>query len=57
LPAELTKAKKAEEVADAGTLLGRVGVLISRLERIATKAEDGKQWLAAAGALREVVGV
>jgi hypothetical protein len=54
LPAELTKAKRAEEIADAGTLLDRVGVLISKLERIASKAEDGKQWLAAAGALREV---
>jgi hypothetical protein len=54
LPVELTKAREAREVADADTLLARVGVLIASLEGIATKAEDAKQWLAAAGALREV---
>jgi hypothetical protein len=54
LPLALTKAKEAQEVADAGTLLARVGVLIARLEGLATKAEDGKQWPAAGGALREV---
>jgi hypothetical protein len=54
MPVELTKAKEAQDVADAGTLLGRVGALISRLERIATQAENDKQWLAASGSLREV---
>ncbi len=56
LPAELTKAKQAEEVANADTLLGRVEALISRLEGIATKAETEKQWRAASGAMREIRG-
>jgi hypothetical protein len=51
---ELTNAKEAQKVANAGTLLARVEALIARLEGLATKAEDGKQWLAASGALREV---
>jgi hypothetical protein len=54
LPAQLVKARDAEEVADANSLLARVERLIKRCETIATAAEKQKKWAPAVSALREV---
>lgn len=50
----LVKAKEANEIAEANSLLGRVEQLMSRSERIAGRAERAKQWSPAVAALREV---
>jgi hypothetical protein len=53
LPATLTNAKQAKEVAQASSLLERIEELIDDCGRIASKAERGKQWRGAVAALRE----
>src|SRR4051812_32973538 len=56
LSTELIMAKQAYEVAQATTLLDHLQSLISRLDRLAHKAEEDRAWPAAIGALREIRG-
>jgi len=56
VPKALAKAKQAREVAEAGTLLGRVELLIRDCRTIAQKAQRAREWHAAVSALREVRG-
>jgi hypothetical protein len=56
LPLKLTKAKQAEEVARATTILDRIESLIGRLETIAEQAQQHRAWSAATGAIREMRG-
>lgn len=56
LPATLTKARQAKEVARASTLLERIEDLIRDCERIAKAAERAKDWRAAIAAHREIRG-
>jgi hypothetical protein len=56
LPVALTKAKQAQEVARATTLLDQVESLIGRLETITEQAQKDRAWSAAAGAIREMRG-
>lgn len=54
IPAALTKANEAKQVAEATTLLGRIEVLIHDCRAISQKAQKARQWQAAVAALREV---
>jgi predicted DNA-binding protein YlxM (UPF0122 family) len=54
IPAALTQAKQAQEVAQASTLLGRIEALIADCRTISQKAQRARQWPAAVSALREV---
>jgi hypothetical protein len=54
VPRALAKAKQAREVAEAGTLLGRIETLIRDCRTIAQKAQKARQWHPAVSALREV---
>jgi hypothetical protein len=54
VPRALAKAKQAREVAEAGTLLGRIETLIRDCRTIAQKAQKARQWHPAVAALREV---
>jgi hypothetical protein len=56
VPKSLARAKQAREVAEAGTLLGRVETLIRDCRKIAQKAQKAREWHAAVSALREVRG-
>ena len=56
IPAALTKAKQAEEVAEATTLLSRVERLRSRCETLFDGASQAKKWAGAAAAVREMRG-
>ncbi len=56
IPAALTKAKQAEEVADATSLLSRVERLVSRCETICEKAMAKGEWTPAVSATRELRG-
>jgi transposase-like protein len=56
VPKALAKAKQAREVAEAGTLLGRIETLIGDCRTIAEKAQKAREWHAAVSALREVRG-
>jgi hypothetical protein len=56
IPAALTKAKQASEVADATSLVSRVERLMSRMENICTKAMEQEHWTGAVGASRELRG-
>jgi hypothetical protein len=50
----LTKAKQAEEVVEATSLLSRVERIMSRVELIAEQATKSKKWLPAVAASREL---
>jgi hypothetical protein len=54
LPSQLTQARQAHEMANATTMLERIGSLIERLSRIAQKAEEDRAWSSAAAAIREI---
>jgi hypothetical protein len=54
LPSQLTQARQAQEMANATTMLERIGSLIERLSRIAQKAEEDRAWSSAAAAIREI---
>ncbi len=56
IPAALTKAEQAHEVAQATTLLGRIEGLIQDCRAISQKAQRARQWQAAVSALRELRG-
>jgi transposase-like protein len=56
IPAALTKAKQAEEVVEATSLLSRVERLMSRMETICQKATEQGEWAGAVGASRELRG-
>jgi hypothetical protein len=56
IPAALTQAKQAVEVAEATTLLSRVESLLSRCETIFDKASAEKKWGGAVAAARELRG-
>ena len=56
IPKALAKAKDAAEIADAGTLLGRIERLIRRCESISDKAQRAKQWAPAVSALGQLRG-
>lgn len=53
---ELTKAKQAEEVTEATSLLSRVEMLMSRCETIYERALQAGKWMGAAAAAREIRG-
>lgn len=56
VPAALTVAKQAEEVAEATTLLSRVERLMSRMELACNSAMEQKEWMPAVAASRELRG-
>lgn len=56
IPKILAKAKQAETVAESSTLLSRVEKLLARCESLFAKAEEAKEWGAAASAAREIRG-
>lgn len=56
IPASLTKATHAKQIAEATTLLGRVEALIADFRDIALSAKQSRQWQPAVSALREVKG-
>ena len=53
LPAQLVKATEAKEIAHADNLLGQIKELQQRAMGILDKAENGKDWRGAVGAIRE----
>ena len=56
IPGALVAAKEAGKVADAGTLLDQVKGLVVRATGILDRAEQGGEYQAALGAIREVRG-
>src|SRR4051794_25208222 len=54
LPSQLVKAKQAQEIAEATSLLERVESLIRRLDSLAQQAEEDRAWAPAIAAIREV---
>jgi hypothetical protein len=56
LPSHLIQGREAQEMADATTLLERIGSLIEGLCRIAHKAEEDRAWSSTVAAIREIRG-
>src|SRR4051794_27760204 len=54
LPSQLLKAKQAQEIADATSLLERIELLICRLDSLSKQAEEDRAWVSAIAAVREV---
>src|SRR3954467_10014008 len=54
LPSQLIKAKQAQEIGDATSLLRRIESLIRRLDSLSQQAEEDRAWAQAIAAIREI---